>query len=127
VSSSREPNAPHSEYRRFVVVLRELLIERGITTKLGNPHWMALTAAIEDVSYETLRKALVGERNPSAKILERVAEQLDVTPETFAEYRLSQVQQLFDPRAVGIDAALASLAVWERQPPASAAEEQRTD
>ncbi|HMI99552.1 MAG TPA: hypothetical protein VK488_06955 [Gaiellaceae bacterium] len=101
------------DYRPFGVVLRDLLIEREITTKLGNPDWTAFARSLPDVHYETLRKAAAAERPVAPKVVEAVAKELGVEPATFADYRLWEVRKTFDPGSVGIDAALENLARWE--------------
>lgn len=101
--------------RKFGVIVRDLLIERGMTTGIGNPNWSGLAAQLPDIQYETLRKAASGERWPSAKVMEAVAAVLGVEPQTFWEYQLWQVQRQFDPREVGEEAALEALRRWSAQ------------
>src|SRR5690349_16143889 len=94
-------------YAPFGRVIRELLIARGITTKLGNPLWSQLADRMPLVSYESLRKAAAGERVPSRKIMEECARVLKVDPvETFAEYRLWSARRELDPAEVGLAHAL---------------------
>jgi transcriptional regulator with XRE-family HTH domain len=103
------------DYRTFGTALRDLLIERGITTRLGNPDWPAFSAKVPGVHYETLRKAVTGDRPVAPKIIEAVADALRVDPETFAEYRLWQLRRTFDPADVGTEAALENLARFESE------------
>lgn len=98
--------------RPFGAIVRDLLIEREITTGIGNPNWNALAAMVPDVSYESLRKAITNERHPSPKIMEGVAQALGVSPSIFWEYNLWEAQRSFDPREVGEDTALANLEKW---------------
>lgn len=98
--------------RSFGEVLRDLLIEHGYTTAIGNPDWPAFTKQLDDVRYETLRKAITRERDPSIKVMEACANTLGVSPDVFWEYRLAQVQRMFDPREVGEDEAFANLQTW---------------
>lgn len=101
-------------YAPFGRVLRDLLIARGLTTKLGNPSWTRLADALPNISYESLRKAASGERIPSRKIMEECARVLNVDPvETFAEYRLWSARRELDPAEVGIVRALETLLRWE--------------
>jgi transcriptional regulator with XRE-family HTH domain len=94
----------------FGRVIRDLLIARGITTKLGNPLWTDLAAKMPNVSYESLRKAAAGERLPSRKVMEECARVLKVDPvETFAEYRLWSARRELDPAEVGLEIALETL------------------
>jgi transcriptional regulator with XRE-family HTH domain len=105
-----------TDKRPFGVVVRDLLIDRGFTTGMGNPNWsgFALDAGI---GYETLRKAVSGERAPGAKLMEDVAGALKVSPELFSEYALLQAQRMFDPREVGTEQALANLEAWSAVQP----------
>ena len=101
-------------YAPFGRVLRDLLIARGMTTKLGNPLWTQLATAMPNVSYESLRKAAAGDRLPSRKIMEECARVLKVDPvETFAEYRLWSARRELDPAEVGLERALETLLRWE--------------
>jgi hypothetical protein len=113
VPTNPSTRAGQRDYRTFGIVLRELLIERHITTKLGNPDWSTFARTLRDIHYETLRKAVAGERPVAPKVIEAVARKLRVEPVRFAEYRLWQVRKTFDPGSVGIDAALENLARWE--------------
>jgi hypothetical protein len=83
-----------------------------MTTLNGNPNWVALSEQLGDVSYESLRKAVTGERVPSQKIMEAVATALKVDASVFVEYRLLKVQKQFDAREVGVDVAAANLEKW---------------
>lgn len=103
-----------SKPRPFGAVVRDLLIEKEMTTALGNPNWRAFAGSLEGIQYESLRKAATGERWPSAKIMEAVAEMLGVSPSVFWEYELWLAQRQFDPREVGHDAALAALIEWRK-------------
>ena len=101
------------EFTPFGRVLRDLLIEREITTGLGNPNWSAFAELVDGVHYETLRKAVTGERRVTPELIEAVSDTLGVDPAaTFVEYRLWQVQRLYDPREVGSEEALKNLEEW---------------
>ena len=108
----QNPASVSSKPRPFGAVVRELLIEQGMVTAIGNPNWMELAQGLEGVSYESLRKAVTGERQPGPKIIESVASALGVEPESFWEYRLWAVQRSFDPREVGEEQAFANLEEW---------------
>lgn len=97
----------------FGVVVRTLLIDAGIVTRMGNPDWASLARKMPGVSYESLRKAIVGERPPSEKIMIAAAQALGVTPAAFTEYRLLKVRRSFDPDHVGWSAATKALNQWE--------------
>ena len=103
------------ERKSFGTVLRDLLIDRGYTTAIGNPNWSRFADELGDVQYESLRKAITGERLASAKIMERVAQQLDVEPSVFWEYNLWLVQRAFDPKEVGEEKAFENLRKWMKK------------
>jgi transcriptional regulator with XRE-family HTH domain len=92
----------------FGRALRELLEEANITTPIGNPDWAGFAKRI-DTNYESLRKAVAGERQPPRVLMELVADELNVDARYFAEYRLLVSRELFDPAKVGLDEALANL------------------
>ena len=98
--------------KSFGAVLRDLLIERDYTTGIGNPNWSQFALDLGDIQYESLRKAVTGERPPSARIMARSAEQLGVAPTVFWEYHLWLAQRAFDPTHVGEDEAFANLQQW---------------
>jgi hypothetical protein len=98
--------------RAFGVVVRDQLIERGIVTAMGNPNWAEFALKLKDVHYETLRKAVTGDRWPGPKLMEDVAAALGVDPALFYEYQLWQAQRAFDPKEVGADAAYSNLRKW---------------
>ena len=116
--SSRPPREPvdgdgHGNGRRsFGQVVRDLLIERGYTSAIGNPDWPRFARELDGIGYETLRKAVTGERPPSSKVMESVAARLDVEPTIFWEYELARAKQAFDVRQVGDDEAFANLQKW---------------
>jgi hypothetical protein len=96
----------------FAVALRELVLEQDYATRNGNPNWSAFSAELDDVHYETLRRAVVGERPPSPLLMEECARVLRVRPEYFLEYRVHLAKRDFDPREVGIDQAVQNLRTW---------------
>jgi len=96
----------------FGVVVRDLLIQHGYVTQIGNPNWMEFSRQLRDVKYESLRKAVTGEREPGVKIMESVAQALGIKPCVFWEYQLAVAQRSFDPREVGEDEAFANLQKW---------------
>lgn len=108
----RGGGAAEGKRQSFGEVLRDLLIARGYVTAIGNPNWMQFSHELDGIQYESLRKAITRERDPSPKIMEAVAEQLGVEPTVFWEYRLWSVQRKFDPREVGEDEAYENLRRW---------------
>lgn len=110
--ASAEPGV-QAPYRTFGAIVRDLLIEGGYVTGIGNPNWSGFALELDDIHYETLRKAVTGERPPSAKIMEAVAEKLGIPPGIFPEYQLAQAQRDFDPRSVGEAVAMTNLLLWQ--------------
>lgn len=98
--------------KRFGPALRELLIEHDYATRTGSPNWSAFAAELDGIHYETLRKAVAGERRPSLNLLEECARVLRLRPAYFVEYRLYLAQRDFDPDAVGLDHAVRNLRTW---------------
>lgn len=96
----------------FAVALRELVLEHDYTTRSGNPNWSAFSAELDHVHYETLRRAVAGERTPSPLLMEECARVLRVRPEYFLEYRVHLAKRDFDPRKVGVDRAVKNLRTW---------------
>lgn len=103
----------------FGIAVRDLLIDRGFVTGMGNPNWAAFALELPTIHYETLRKAVTGERVPAEKVMAEIAEALDVDPMEFVEYQLVQARKAFDPLEVGEDVALANLATWNEAKPAA--------
>lgn len=99
---------------QFGATLRALLINAGIVTRMGNPDWTGLVRQMPGVNYESLRKAVVGERLPSEKIMVAAAEALSVEPTTFVEYRLLEARRSLDPDHVGWRAATNTLENFDR-------------
>lgn len=100
----------------FGVVLRDLLIDHGITTGMGNPNWSAFAERLNGVGYETLRKAVTGERAPSPALMEACADVFNLDPvQCFWEYALWDAQKMFDPNVVGADVALDNLERWRKK------------
>ena len=94
----------------FGRALRDVLLGREeYTTLSGNVNWSAFAESLRRVHYETLRKAISGEREPSEHVIEDVSDALALEPEYFAEYRLLQSQRAFDVREVGWEQAIKNL------------------
>jgi hypothetical protein len=96
----------------FGVALAELLRESDFTTSTGNPNWNAFARQLDGFHYETLRKAIAGERTVTVPLMEEVARALSIKPDYFAEYRIEQARRLFDVREVGFESALAEFDRW---------------
>jgi transcriptional regulator with XRE-family HTH domain len=99
--------------KRFGITLRDLLLEREeYLTSGGNVNLQTFARSLPSYHYETLRKAVTGERQPTTELLEEVATVLGVPPETFYEYGLLVAQRDFDVSVVGVDEALENLERW---------------
>ena len=100
-------------YEFFGRTLALLLIENGYVRRNNNPDWIRFVASVPGVSYETLRKAVAGDRPVSSSLMRRVAGALNLEPTIFAEYRLMQTRTALDPREVGWKRATRALALVE--------------
>jgi len=99
--------------KSFGEVTRDRLIERGTVTAIGNANWAAFVHDLNGVSYETLRKAVTGERRPGFKLMQQVARALDADPDIYYEFRLEVARRSFDPDVVGEEEAVANLEAWQ--------------
>jgi len=96
----------------FGAAVRGLVSEDAdLLTSTGNVNWTAVADKI-GLGYDTLRKAVSGERLPSVEVMEQVAAGLGVAPTYFPEYRLWETQRQFDVREVGWDKAIGNLRDW---------------
>lgn len=102
-----------TQSHEFGQVLANLLIGSGYVRKNYSPDWIRFASRVPGVGYETIRKAVTGERAVSADLMRRVAAALTVEPTVFAEYRLLLAKREFDPSEVGWDRATAALGAWE--------------
>jgi hypothetical protein len=97
----------------FGRVLAELLVNTGYLRPNYSPDWMKFVGELDDINYETLRKAVTGERPVSEKIMRGCAQALHFEPTVFIEYRFLQARRELDPDQVGWDRATQTLAAWE--------------
>jgi hypothetical protein len=96
--------------RPFGSALRSLLADRQeFLTRTGNINWASVAEAMPGIYYESLRKAVTGERQPSRTLMERAAKTAGVKPTYFVEYQLAEARRQFDPGEVGWEAALENL------------------
>jgi len=103
----------------FRIALRDLVVDHGYATRTGNANWSAFAAQLRGVHYETLRRAVAGDRAPSPRLIEECARVLGIAPEHFLEYRVYLAQRDFDPRAVGVERAIRNLEAWTKARPAT--------
>jgi hypothetical protein len=110
--------------RPFGATLRDLLLENEVTTPMGNPDWAGFAQQLPGIHYETLRKAVTGDRQPAPKVIEAVSDALSIPPATFVEYKLWVARRALDPNEVGLEEAVRNLVLLDqprpRQPSESA-------
>lgn len=101
--------------RRFGRALQGVVRNReDFLTSTGNVNWTAVAARLDGVSYETLRKAVAGERPPSPELISTVAAAFELPPKFFLETQLAEAQLQFDPRHVGWKVAAENVEIWQR-------------
>ena len=100
----------------FGRALHELLADReDFKTRTGNINWQLVAKALKGVHYESLRKSVAGERQPSVSLMEQVAELTGVKADYFVEYELAEAQRAFDVREVGFEQARENLLRWHEK------------
>lgn len=104
--------AIHPTDKPFGKAMRDLIADTEWVTQTGNPNWHAFAEQLDGVHYETLRKALAGDRTVTPHIMEEVARALRIKPQHFAEYRLYMAAKSFDVREVGFERAMANFETW---------------
>lgn len=80
--------------------------------RTGTVDLMRVAEQLPDVYYETLRKAVTGDRSPTVDLMEKVAALAGVSPEVFSEYQLEQARRQFDVKEVGYEQAMENLRAW---------------
>jgi hypothetical protein len=100
---------PFGEEARDLMFTNPALLKKNLS-----PNWKKLSL-LSEIEYESLRKAISGERLPSDKIMRAVAKALNVRPEHFIEYQANRAREQFDPKVVGLEAALQNLALFEAE------------
>lgn len=92
--------------------VKQLASERGLSvSKLG---YLAFDLDMRGTSPDTLNKAMQGKAKLNDALAEAVATVLDVPPQVFVEYRLSQLRQSLDENIVGFRHAALRLELIER-------------
>jgi transcriptional regulator with XRE-family HTH domain len=91
----------------FIEIAARLAAGRGWT--LDKLALEAHDGATKGASYALIRKAFSGQRAVTTRVMQAVADALNVPPETFAEYQLAQARQLLDEREVGLAQAYENL------------------
>lgn len=81
-----------------------MLARQGLTLRSLSARTRAI-AGDRGISHGHIANLISGRDHPSTRVLELLAEALEVPPEHFAEYRLAALRNALDERAVGFDAA----------------------
>ncbi len=97
--------------RPFAVRLDELRRAHGLTFRALEARLQACAKPGErGVTNSHLAALTTGRSRPTPPVVELIARVFDMAPQSFVEWRLWQVQELFDPeRSDGFDAAVAQL------------------
>jgi hypothetical protein len=112
IKTGRKPVEDGSPQKFTAAVRTRLLVRDEFLTNTGNVNWRAVAEALPGVHYETLRKAVAGDRNPTPALMEQVAQLLGIEPDVFAEYQLHLAQRQFDVGEVGWENAMENLRRW---------------
>ena len=109
--------ADHKSVRPFMRALAEALRDEKhpSVTPDGNVNWAIFARDLPRMHYETLRKIRSGDRQLDGPAIEEIASAAGVEPTYFAEYRLIQARESFDPRVIGLEQALRNLEAWTAQ------------
>lgn len=110
---------PPPSTKPFPEALADLATHLGIPTHKTTGEinrrelWAAIGGhkAIGDVM--TIYRLMNGERSPTAEYMRIIARGLNVDPAYFAEWRLLEARDAFDPTVVGWDAAIAAWQAWD--------------
>ena len=108
--TDQKPPSLHSFGEALQALFRQ---RRQFLTASGNVNWTQAAEAIEGVSYETLRKAVAGERPPGQGLIEKVTASLDLPPNFFLEAQLADARRQLDPAVVGLKRAATNLRRWQ--------------
>ena len=99
------------DVRPFAIRLDELRRTHNLTFRALQTRLQACAKPGErGVNHSHLSGLASGRGRPTPQVVELVARAFDLAPQSFIEWRLWQVQELFDPeRSDGFDAAVAQL------------------
>jgi hypothetical protein len=98
----------------FGRALATAVMAGGYVRRNNSPDWVGFVEALPSIGYETLRKAVTGERTPSERLIRAAAATLSLEPTFFTEFRLMLARHELDPARVGWQRASSALASWER-------------
>ena len=112
------------DVRPFAVRLDELRRTDGLTFRALAARLQACAQPGErGMTHSHLAALTIGRSRPTPQLVALVARAFDLKPEAFIEWRLWQVQQLFDPeRSDGFEAAVAQLFAFFEAVPAEVGE-----
>lgn len=86
----------------FGRALAELLRQREeFLTLTGNINWRLVAERLHGVHYETLRKSVAGDREPTVNLIEQSAQLAGVEPDFFVEWHTAQIVEGFNVKKVG--------------------------
>ena len=99
----------------FGRALHDLLVGREeFSTLTGNVNWRLVADSLDGVHYESLRKCVAADRQPTVDLIEKVAALAGVSPDYFVEYELAEAMRAFDVKQVGFDEARANLTAFRK-------------
>ncbi len=124
VFAARDVTEPGHDVRPFAVRLDELRRTHNLTFRALQARLQACAKPGErGVNHSHLSGLASGRGRPTPQVVELVARAFDMAPQSFIEWRLWQVQELFDPeRSDGFDAAVAQLLAFFDDAPADVLE-----
>jgi hypothetical protein len=112
-NTPERPELHEGALQPFGIALQTLFRGRGqFLTRSGNVNWREAADALDGVSYETLRKAVTGERLPGASLIDKATAAYGLPRDYFLESQLETARQQLDPRVVGWPKAASNLRRW---------------
>lgn len=109
--SAADVPEPEHDARPFAVRLDELRRIHDLTFRAMEARLHACAKPGErGMTHSHLSGLTTGRSRPTPQVVELIARAFDVAPQSFIEWRMWQVQELFDPeRSDGFEAAVAQL------------------
>jgi transcriptional regulator with XRE-family HTH domain len=97
----------------FEARFAELRKARGVSLRRVAQRTKEIDTTGKGLSPSYLGALATGTQPPSSQALQLIAEALDVSPNTFVEYRLASVRAAFDERQIGVAEAARHLEIFE--------------
>lgn len=94
--------------------LRYLLADRPDLGGRKSERLFRFCELLDEATGRRLLRVVDHGLEPQAWLIDECAHALGIDPDYFVEWRLREAHRLFDARAVGVDAALASFDKWAR-------------